>query len=135
MIGLDRGMAITAMLGTPGSPEYLAAKAILNERPLTLWDALDAAGITDIPQPGKAELYWVCATMPDDLQARILQRVRVALNVGIPVIVRWEQGPFGVGSDVADHADGMHMVVTSPIPDLTKLKSGYAGALHMAGAL
>lgn len=136
MVAAELTRLIVKMLGTPGSEEYEAAKAILSEHP-TLWDALVSAGITDkVDQRfGKAEIYWVCATMPDELEAKLLQRLRVALNAGVPVVVSWVEGAFDVTFDIADHADGMHLTLTTPMPDLSKLASGYGGALQMAGAV
>jgi len=130
MVGRWLTETITAILETPGSDEYEAARVILNGRP-TLWEAAVMAGLTDGMEPlAKAETQWIFANMPQDMQEKITQRVRVALNAGIPVHVRWTEGEWDAVAAEHVKAGALHLDITTPIPDLSKLVPGsFAGAM------
>jgi hypothetical protein len=130
MVALELQRMVEQMLSEPGSIEYEAAKEILNSRP-TLWDAVEAAGLTDgMSQVKKAETYWIFATMPDDMSDKILQRVRIALNAGIPVNVMWTKGEWDVLAAEHVTSGALHLHLTTPVPDLSQLQPGaFAGAM------
>jgi len=130
MVGKWLTETITAILGTPGSDEYEAARVILNGRP-TLWEAAVTAGLTDGMEPlAKAETQWIFTNMPEEVSEKITQRVRVALNAGIPVHVRWTEGEWAVVAAEHVAAGALHMEISTPIPDLSKLQPGaFAGAM------
>ena len=127
MVALELQRMVEQMLSEPGSIEYEAAKEILNSRP-TLWDAVEAAGLTDgMNNVKKAETYWIFATMPDEVSDNILQRVRIALNAGIPVHVAWTKGDW---SAKVMGGDALHLFISTPVPDLAQLQPGaFAGAM------
>jgi hypothetical protein len=133
MVALELQRMVEQMLSEPGSTAYEAAKEILNSRP-TLWDAVDAAGLTaGMSDIKKAETYWIFAHMPDEMSDKILQRVRVALNAGLPVKVTWEAGEWNASAggflDSAPRAQ-LNLHVTTPVPDLSQLQPGaFAGAM------
>ena len=129
MVSLELQRMVEQMLSTPGSTEYEAAKTILNDCS-TLWDAIEATGLTDdMTRVQKAETYWVFATMPDEVSDRILDRTRAALDKSIPVRVSWTEGDWAVAV-AAESNDGLLLDIYTPIPDLSKLQPGaFAGAM------
>jgi hypothetical protein len=130
MVSLELQRMVEQMLGSPGSAEYEAAKEILNSRP-TLWDAVEAAGLTaEMNNVKKAETYWIFATMPDEMSGKILQRIRIALNAGIPVKVEWTKGEWDVLAAEHVTSGALHLHITTPVPDLSQLQPGaFAGAM------